>query len=231
MSSKTKIKYDWREVAVFAAWALFFLFTMVSGRLPLYINPKFGVLPLLGTLVTALMALALRYGRKHIGCAEHRDWSMLSWFLMPVIVSLIIPPVGLGAFVAGNRQANLLGPSQGSGAISLNLSGRSGYKDVTILQLADAGEIKGGKVTVEGQLLSSDQKLGANECLIAHYQMVCCVADVRPVAIILRYPEGYKPTADQWVRVNGIARREKRGVVLEAQVIQPISTPNPPYLY
>jgi uncharacterized repeat protein (TIGR03943 family) len=229
-----KKKQDYRDPIILAVWALFFVFVLVwPHRLPLYINPKFAVLPFLGALILAAMAFALRQGTAPCGCGHShgRDWSVMPWFLMPVVMSLIIAPAGLGAVVAGNRQSGLLASTGGDSAISLDLSKQSGYENVNIIELAQAGNIKGGKVSVEGQLLGTAPGLEADECLIAHYQMVCCVADIRPVVVILRYPGGYTPTKGQWVRVNGTAARSTRGVVLTADAIQPIAAPNPPYLY
>ncbi len=216
------------EALVLGGWALFFVFILVSGRLPLYINPKFAVLPVVGALMLAAMTyVRVRAGS---GSSAHRDWSLAPWFLMPVVIALVVPPVGLGAFVAGNRQSSLMGSSRGNSSITLDLSSRSGYKQATILELTEAGTIKGGKVSVVGQLLAGPDG-ATDECLIAHYQMVCCVADLRPVVIVLKYPSGYVPKINQWVRVNGTAKREARGVVLTADSIEPISAPNPPYLY
>lgn len=223
-------KIDRTEMLIFTSWALFFVFVLVSGRLPLYITPRFAMLPLLGAVIFGAMAFIYRHGRPR-SSHTHRDWSLIPWFLMPVVLSLIVAPVDLGAFVAGNRQASLMGQAHGNSGISLDLSRKSGYKEVTIVDLAQAGKIKGGKVSVEGQLVGGSSELKVNESLIAHYKMVCCVADVSPVAIILELPSGYTPQKDQWVRVNGTARREARGVVLKADMIQPIAAPNPPYLY
>lgn len=233
MRAARKKKQDYTDPMILATWTLFFGFVLVSGRLPLYINPKFAMLPLLGALILAGMAFTMRQGKTPCGCAQggSRDWSVLPWFLMPVVLSLIIAPAGLGAFVAGNRQSGLLASTRGDSAISLDLSKQSGYENVNIIELAQAGNIKGGKVSVEGQLLGAAPGLESGECLIAHYQMICCVADIRPVVIILKYPKGYMPSKGQWVRVNGTATRGKRGVVLTADVILPIGAPNPPYLY
>lgn len=227
-TAKTKI--DRTETIVFSLWSLFFLFVVLSGRLSLYINPKFAVLPIIGAVVCGAMAFVYRRGKPVHGHSK-RDWSLAPWFLMPIAIALIVPPVGLGAVVAGNRQQSLTGASRGNSAIALDLSKDSGYKSVTIIDLANAGSIKGGKVSVDGQILGRSPGFKENECILAHYQMVCCVADINPVAIILEYPDGYKPTKGNWVKVDGVADRSNRGVILKADTITPIPTPNPPYLY
>lgn len=234
MMRSARKRQDYTEPAILFAWALFFVVVLVwPHRLPLYINPRFAVLPLVGALILGAMAVVLRRGKSHCGCGHghSRDWSVIPWFLMPVVVSLIIAPAGMGAFVAGNRQSGLMASTRGDSAISLDLSSQSGYKDVNIIELSQAGNIKAGKVRVEGQLLNAMPGMQANECPMAHYHMVCCVADIQPVVIILRYPSGYTPKRDQWVRACGTATRGPRGVVLTADSIQPIGTPNPPYLY
>jgi hypothetical protein len=189
------------------------------------------VLPVVGAAILVAMVLSLRFGKGHLDCHNQNDWSLLSWFVMPIFLGLVVAPAGLGAFVASSRQADLLSGNTGNSTISLDLGAGSGYKSVTVAELAEAGHIKVGKVSVEGQILGSVPGLKANECPLAHYVMVCCAADLHTVAVILRYPSNYHPKKDRWVRVYGTVRRDSRGVVLDGKVIQPIAEPNPPYLY
>jgi len=229
MKTFDKKYVNWIEALSLGSWALFFLFILMSGRLPLYINPRFSMLPALGAVMLAGMVLAVwsKAGRHNHG--NQLDWAHLAWFLMPIVLGLLITPSALGAFIAGKRGGNLWSNSPGNSAIALNLASNSEYAPITISRLAGAGHITSGKVSVEGQLFSNGAGLGANECSLVHYKMVCCIADLRVIGVILHYPAGFHPVQGAWVRVQGKASRDARGVVID--VIEPIPEPNPPYLY
>lgn len=227
---KIKSKSDVFEVAVLGSWAAYFLFVLVSKRLPLYINPKFSVLPWIGMSVLVAMIVATRISNPSCCKKADHDWSFLAWFLMPILMSVLFPPAGLGAFVASTRQAEMLKGNMTDSNISLDLSRSAQYKDIRLDELVSAGRIVAGKVTVVGQTLV-DSNATPDECMLAHYVMVCCAADLRPVGIVLKYPAGYTPQHGKWVRVRGTVSRESQGIVLRADSIEPIREPNPPYLY
>lgn len=229
MNEQTKRQIDWIGIVALFSWCLFFVFLAVSGRMPLYISPRFRFLPVLGAAVAFAMVLVLRYGRR--GHGAPREVSHLSWFLLPIILGVVVAPAGLGGVVAGKQHGDLLSSSQGNNSVFLNLAHEADYPDVTIKQLVDAGHIEPGKISVEGQFVGQCAGLVKGETLLAHYRMVCCAMDVRPVTVILACPNGYNPKIGQWVRVRGMVRRERRGVLINAESIQPIGEPVPPYLY
>ena len=225
-----KPKNQWFELVIFSSWALFFLFIITSKRLPLYINPKFSVLPLIGASLLIAMILSVKISNKRPS-RENKDWSILAWFLMPILMSLLVPPAGLGMFIAKSREAEMLKAGRVDSNISLDLSRSAEYKNVRLDELAAASKIVSGKVSVVGQTILTTNQPTQNECLLVHYVMVCCAADLRPVSVLLKYPAGYLPENGKWVKVRGIASRDEKGVVLEVHTIEPIREPNPPYLY
>ena len=126
----------------------------------------------------------------------------------------------------------MLGTAQANNNISINLAANSDYQKVTLANLAFAGHITPGKISVEGQLYIPDTQPKPGECILAHYVMRCCAADLSPVSATLLYPPGFQPKSRQWVRVRGVAaRRMDSSVVIKADMIEPIGEPSPPYLY
>lgn len=228
---KKNNKINWIETCTLGVWAGFFLFVIFSKRLPLYISPRFSLLPWVGAFLLIAMIISTKFGRQEVCHSGKMDWSISSWFLMPIVLGLLVPPAGLGAFIANTRQGQMLGSAQANNNISINLALYSNYQNVTIANLAYAGHITSGKVSVEGQIFIPDKPLKSGECILLHYLMTCCAADLRTVSVILAYPEGYRPKSGQWVRVHGIAKREKRGVIIKSDMIESISEPDPPYLY
>lgn len=227
---RIRSKGDAFEIVVLGSWAAYFLLIMVSRRLPLYINPKFWALPWIGISVMVAMIVATRISNPCRCQKADHDWSLLPWFLMPILMGLLFPPAGLGAFVANTRKAEMFGSSGANSNISLDLSRSAQYKEMRLDELAAASRIVAGKVTVVGQTIVSSNT-APDECILAHYVMVCCAADLRPVGIILKYPAAYTPQHGKWVRVRGTVSREPQGIVLRADTIEPIREPNPPYLY
>jgi len=220
----------WMELTILVAWIAFFGFVLLTHRLPLYINPKFTMLPILASLILLGMVLASIFGKGHDAHEHPVGWASGSWNMLPIILGIVIAPASLGSFVAGHRGGISTGGAGNTG-IMLNLASAGDYQDVDVRQLANAGHISKGKVCVEGQIPDDGGALGKTSCPLIHYVMTCCVEDLQTVGVTMNYPAGFKPTAGQWVRVRGTADRTPTGVVVTADTIEPIDQPDPPYLY
>ena len=227
MNSDWADRIDWVEVASLLSWTAFLLFVVFSGRLPLYINPRFAFIPLTGALITLAMAIRVIASPNPDIYAPKRHTRVLTWFLMPIALAIVVSPAGMGAFAVDNSAASR---TRANTSITFN-PGVSGYKRTTLVRLAEAGNIKEGKVSVEGQVKIDPKLLDSNEILLYHYQMVCCVLHVSPVSALVKHPADYEPAAGQWVRVKGTVKRDDRGVVISADAITPIKEPDPPYIY
>jgi len=229
--NKSSKKIDSNTLISLCSWALFFIFIMAKSRLPYYINPHFALLPAFGAVVLIGMAAAVATGAIKGGHGKPTDWSIMMWFVTPIILGILFPPAAVGAFFADKRTSSAWSNNPGDSAITLNLAGGSGFKECDIAQLSDAGHITSGAVSVEGQIAASSQGMPAGEVRLQHYKMTCCIADLRTVQITLKYIPGFPIKPGQWVDVHGIASREGNNVVLTASEMSNIHEPNPPYLY
>jgi uncharacterized repeat protein (TIGR03943 family) len=220
-------------LTAFVAWAAFFIFVLATGRVRMYIGPRFIFLPAAGAVILTAMVMALLKSPGRV--AGHGDatgrWDWVPLFVTPVVIGILVAPIGVGTIVAGNRKTNLMGGVRQSGSLSFALGASSDYREVTVYDLATAASITPGKVSVKGQILERLPGMAANQCPLAHYKMTCCVADLQPVAVTLEYPAGFTPQANQWVSVRGTVRREGDATIVKADIVAPISAPNPPYLY
>jgi uncharacterized repeat protein (TIGR03943 family) len=217
------------SVAIFGVWCAFFCFIGFSGRLPLYINPRFSFLPILGAALSGAIALTLGLRQLRRGEGETRgDYSLVAWLLMPIVLGILIPPEGVGAFVASKRGGAAVS-ADSEGVFSSTLQSGGEYASTTLADLTKSSGEKPKKVSVEGQISLDSGKKG--ECRLTHYVMVCCVADLSPVSVELRYPSGFAPVNGQWVRVRADAHSGPDGVMLDAKFIQPLNQPSSQYLY
>ncbi|MBU4386083.1 MAG: TIGR03943 family protein, partial [Actinobacteria bacterium] len=94
---------------------------------------------------------------------------------------------------------------------------------------------QGKKAIIEGAVMSVPE--APEDCFILNrYLILCCAADAVPVGFPVRVKEGEKmPADDIWVRVSGTMTPEeingRRMVVLEAETIEEVETPDDPYIY
>jgi putative membrane protein len=76
--------------------------------------------------------------------------------------------------------------------------------------------------------------LAPNELALLRYAIAHCVADARPLALLVVGPRALDLTEDQWVEVEGVvAVRQREGdrlVTVVAEHITPIDEPANPYL-
>jgi uncharacterized repeat protein (TIGR03943 family) len=84
-------------------------------------------------------------------------------------------------------------------------------------------------------MMTSSDALGAGEFALLRYAIAHCVADARPVALLVvaSTPPDVRP--DQWVEIEGeLASRERDGdrlVTIVARRLTPVQEPRNPYLF
>jgi uncharacterized repeat protein (TIGR03943 family) len=92
----------------------------------------------------------------------------------------------------------------------------------------------GQPVRVTGMIMRSDA-LGADEFALLRYAIAHCVADARPIALLVVGPPPADVQPDQWVEIEGeVASREREGdrlVTIVARRITPVEEPRNPYLF
>ena len=86
---------------------------------------------------------------------------------------------------------------------------------------------------VAGAVLHDDG-LQRREFALLRCSIVHCVADARPVVLLVIAPGDTAPPADSWVQVEGVlSSRDCRGgrlVTIAADRILPVAEPQDPYL-
>jgi uncharacterized repeat protein (TIGR03943 family) len=160
--------------------------------------------------------------------------------LAPVVLGLVVTPRALGSGALGGEQVNRLlltfatgDAGRSAGALT---SAEVPLDDLGALlaQLRRLGEGGvGQRVRVAGMAARSDA-LAPNELALLRYAIAHCVADARPLALLVVGPRALDLTEDQWVEVEGVvAVRQREGdrlVTVVAEYITPIDEPANPYL-
>ncbi len=162
--------------------------------------------------------------------------------LAPVVLGLVVTPRALGSGALGGEQVNRLlltfatGDEAGRSAGAVARAAEAPLDDLGALlahlrRLGERGV--GQRVRVTGMAARSDA-LAPNELALLRYAIAHCVADARPLALLVVGAGALDLAEDQWVEVEGVvAVRQREGdrlVAVVAERITPIDEPVNPYL-
>jgi uncharacterized repeat protein (TIGR03943 family) len=159
--------------------------------------------------------------------------------LLPLVLGLAVAPRALGTSALGGERVTrlLLTFAPGSPPASRPPKPDEPLDDIgpmlAYLQRAGDGSV-GQPVRVTGMVMKSDA-LGDGEFALLRYAIAHCVADARPVALLVVTPTPPDVPPDQWVEIEGeVASREREGdrlVTIVARRITPVEEPRNPYLF
>jgi uncharacterized repeat protein (TIGR03943 family) len=162
--------------------------------------------------------------------------------LAPVALGLLVTPRALGSGALGGAEVSRLllafgseRAAAGAGA-PVTDSGAAPLEDLAELltHLRQVGERGiGRRVRVTGMAATS-AALAPNELALLRYAIAHCVADARPLALLVVAPGAVAFAGDQWVEIEGVvAARQREGdrlVTVVAERITPVDEPTNPYL-
>ena len=158
--------------------------------------------------------------------------------LLPLALGLAVAPRALSTSALGGERVTrlLLTFAQGSAAAPRAPKPDEPLDDMgpllAYLRKVGDGSI-GQPVRVTGLVMRSDA-LGTGEFALLRYAIAHCVADARPVALLVVAPTSPDIQPDQWVEVDGeVASREREGdrlVTIVARRITSVEEPRNPYL-
>jgi len=159
--------------------------------------------------------------------------------LLPIVLGLALAPRAIGtSAVAGEHVTRLLLTfAPGSSGVQRPPKPDAPLDDTgaVLAYLRSVGDGGVGQpVRVTGMVMTSGA-LEPGEFAILRYAIVHCVADARPVALLVVGAPPITTPADQWVQIDGeLASRAREGdrlVAIVARRITPVAEPNNPYLF
>jgi uncharacterized repeat protein (TIGR03943 family) len=141
----------------------------------------------------------------------------LTWVvvLLPLALGLVVAPSALGTSALGGERVTrlLLTFAPGSPSAARPPQPAEALDDVgpllAYLRRAGSGSV-GQPVRVTGMVMTSDA-LGDGEFALLRYAIAHCVADARPVALLVVAPTLPAVRPDQWVEIDGEVAFVARG--------------------
>lgn len=218
---------------VLATWAAMFWFVWLGGRSYYYLSSRTAwVIPAGAILLTVAAIGRLASARTPVGeSLSRRELIILTIFLFPALLVMILPPQSLSAYAVGRRPSFISGVSASAEDISTG--------SLTMLEVAGAQATRkgldalaaraGDTVSYVGFVTRSDST-PANEFFLNRFVITCCTADAQGAYIrVVDAPPGQFQQND-WVKVTGTIYPLGRDVIIQADAVVPTAKPNPPYL-
>jgi uncharacterized repeat protein (TIGR03943 family) len=226
---------------------------LAAGEMVKYMAPALDPLTALTGAVFGVMGVmegwrALRNRSHHVehghageGTVEAALELGLTWVvvLLPLVLGLVVAPRALGTSALGGERVTrlLLTFAPGSPAAARPPKPDEALDDVgpllAYLRRVGSGSV-GQPVRVTGMVMMSDA-LGGGEFALLRYAIAHCVADARPVALLVVAATLPDVRPDQWVEIDGeVASREREGdrlVTIVARRITLVEEPRNPYLF
>lgn len=235
--------------AVLAGYGLFILSLFLRHIMTWYINPSY-VAPTVaaGAVLIALAFVGLarppQVACEDGCCAEEAPPQLRTYIFLtiPLFLALVVPPHSLAAFSARQRGPQIAGLSTIRGAaavkrVSLSVDTRSFTLQDWVGALAadpNPADYRGKPVILTGMVLHDPASTPPGYIMVLRYQVTCCIADARPVGLIVRDTSRGALKDNQWVTVTGtMAGTSYQGqqiAVVNPKQISPVKAGNP-YMY
>jgi uncharacterized repeat protein (TIGR03943 family) len=207
-----------------AGYGIFILSLLARGVLTWYINPTY-VWPSTLAAVVLVGLAATRLARKsqlaacgHDSCCEEdgcgesspRLWPYFA-LCVPLLLAALVPPHSLASFSAQQRGLQVAGLSPIHGASSVRRVSLS--VDTSSFTLQDwVGALSadpnprdylGKPVVLTGMVIHNPASVPPGYIMVLRYQVWCCIADARPVGLVVRDTSQGALKDNQWVKVTG----------------------------
>lgn len=205
-------------------WGWIVLWSVISGRLDLLLRGVFH--GLVGVSGAALLLAGVVLLIRHRGRREQMPWPWWSSATIALLV-LLVPPNPSFSDLAESRPQGL--PEPPELAFVLPPGQRTLTEWVRLLRSQqDPDLVDGNPVNISGFVWT--QRNGPP--LIARLTVRCCLADATPAGLAVDWPDGFEPTTNQWLAIQGemavTMRDEQRVAVVMPKTITPIPRPKRP---
>lgn len=236
---------------ILAGYGIFILSLWVRNDLTLYINPTYVWPTVLAGFVLLVLAIArLLPGRVAAcscddGCGCDAAPTHLWPYVVlsgPLLLAAVLPPASLAAFSARQRGPEVAGLSVVNMGVPVKHVSLS--VDTRTLSLQDwAGALSADPnpsdylnkpVNVTGIVIHNPGSVPVGTIMVIRYQVTCCIADARPIGMIVVDTSHGELKDNQWVRVTGkmgeMNFEGQKVAVVEPSALTPTKSGNP-YIY
>jgi uncharacterized repeat protein (TIGR03943 family) len=236
---------------ILAGYGVFILSLLARGIMTLYINPAYVWSTTLAGGVLIGLAVIRLVRQPATACEDDCDdcrtgsptklWPYAA-LSVPLLLAVLVPPHSLAAFSALQRGPQAAGLVSIRGAttvhrVSLSVDTRSfTLQDWVGALSADPNpkDYAGKPIVLTGIVIHDTGSAPPGYIMVLRYQVTCCIADARPIGLIVRDTSHGALKDNQWVTVTGkmgaASYQGQQIAVVEPKRISPTKAGNP-YMY
>jgi putative membrane protein len=237
----------WLGIVLVMGVAVLSLWLGITGRLALYIHPRYIVFTMLMSLLAVVCVIADMAVRKRVPRLSGR--TTIGGVLVGLAclalcaVVLVLKPTSLTSLAAGQRGINTSALNVASKASASDLSSpQIDYAQFSLKEWASLlAQTTDSKLFVDkpahiSGFVSPTPDNNPNVFYLSRFVVTCCTVDARPIGVPIYKPGwqvNYKP--DQWLDVQGKfmpnPENSTTPTLLEPKNVNHISEPRNPYVY
>ena len=223
------------KTLVLGAWASFFVWLLISGKVKTYIGPRTYWVVVFGAVCLTLATvgqLLLRPSEKDAPSA--RWWVGYAAMVFPMFLVLVVPEPNLGSLAASRKSSGGVVSAAALQPPELEPGQEISFQEISYaLQseeyAAALGIGEGYEVDLIG-FVSGSEEFSSETFALTRFSIFCCAADAVPYTISVRPPDGERYGLDEWLRVRGVLQREGETIVVSAETVEPVEPPDDPYI-
>jgi uncharacterized repeat protein (TIGR03943 family) len=241
----------WIGTALTLVGAVATLWLAATGKLTLYIHPRYIVFTVVMAVIAVILVLAavavLPGQREHLDHDEDEpptrrsrvlSWSHVALLITAALALLVVPPATLSPRMLQSRDivsaGQRLDPTdvpnlRGSDSTTFSL------KDwAALLEQGGAESVLGQDVSVSGYVLDQGEE---DVFFIARLTVTCCAVDAQPVGLPVYRPDWKSGLEEStWIAVDGtfvedIGPDGRHPAVIQVDSLTTIDEPDNPYVF
>lgn len=241
---------DWNALlraCLLSALAIFLGHLILTGKVSLYIHPKFSRLTSLSALACLLIALSQFWRAFASLSGDGRPVRLRAYaaFILALCAALVSPAHTFGADLVQQEGLNLtasselgfsspapvVAPADDTGPIVIT---NGNFLHWMLILHSEGQRYVGRRVVMEG-FAFDPKELGPSQFVLARLVVTCHVAHAAPDGLLVTLADRTRPAQDSWSRVEGTLQpmtyQGKPTMGLRVEKILPIFEPAEPYVF
>jgi uncharacterized repeat protein (TIGR03943 family) len=244
---------DWSGAALALLGVIATLWLAATGRLTLYVHPRYTLL----TVIMAVLALLVLVLLAAVGVSpaahEHRDhdhvtrvsafgrllvWSKAAVLICAALALLVIPPATLSSSARQNRELVTSGQALESTKVAALVGADPATFSVkdwaALLSQGGPEAVLGKQVNLSGYVLDRGKE---DVFFIARLVVSCCAVDAQPIGVPV-YRPGWRAEVEPgaWITIQGAfvnnpSRDSQESLAIGVGSLANIEEPDQPYVF
>jgi uncharacterized repeat protein (TIGR03943 family) len=244
---------NWSGAALALVGVIATIWLAATGRLTLYVHPRYTLLTVIMAVLTLLVLVAMAAVGVPLAADEHSDhdhvtrvsaigrllvWSKAAVLICAALALLVSPPATLTSSARQNRELVTSGQALDSTKVAALVGADPATFSVkdwaALLSQGGPEAVLGKQVNLSGYVLDRDEE---DVFFIARLVVSCCAVDAQPIGVPV-YRPGWRDEIEPgaWIRIDGAfvnnpSRDSQEGVAIGVGSLASIEEPDQPYVF